>query len=71
MYSHMEANSNPDSIDFTPSKTYMHQGDPEWDITFYLETNNNAGLIALRPHFTGLEDQNYSNTYVVVVGTRT
>jgi len=60
-------NTSPDSIDFTPSKTYMHQGDPEWDITFYLETDNDTGLIALDQHFTGLENQNYSNTFAIEV----
>lgn len=67
MFLLMVANTNPDSIDFFPSRTYMNQGDPEWDITYYLETDNDTGLIALDAHFTGLEDQNYSNTYAVII----
>lgn len=61
------ANTNPDSPDFVPSRTYMKQGDPIWDITYYIETDNDTGIIALDAHFTGLENQNYSNTNVVVV----
>lgn len=60
------ANTDPDSIDFVPSRTYAKQGDPVWDITYYLE-NFNGGLIALEAHFTGREDQNYSNTLAVEV----
>lgn len=63
------ANTNPDSIDFVPTKTYMKQGDPVWDDTFYLITDDSTGIVGIDRHFTGLENQNYSNTYIVVVGT--
>ena len=51
------------------SRTYMNEGDPVWDTTYYLESDdpNNPGLIALEAHFTGLESQDYANTYAVVV----
>lgn len=65
----MVAETNPDSINFVPSKTYMKKGDPEWDIAYYLELDNDKGLVAIDQHFTGLENQNYSNTYCIVVGT--
>lgn len=60
------ANTNPDSPDFIPSKSYIKDTDKPWDTTYYVE-NPNGGLIALDAHFTGKEDQNYSNTYAVVV----
>ena len=62
----MVANTNPDDPNFVPSKTYMNQGDPVWDITYYLE-NFDGGIIAIDQHFTGIENQNYSNTYCIEV----
>mgnify|MGYP000848898395 FL=1 len=58
--------TDPDDPLFIPSRTYMNQGDPVWDITYYLE-NFDGGLIAIDKHFTKKEDENYSNTYSIEV----
>ena len=63
----MNSNTNPDSPDFVPSRTYYTDADKEWDLT--LVTGLEGGsLIGMDAHFTGREDQNYSNTHILVIG---